>query len=63
MKGKEARGTFVTVPGVFYKGSTGLCWQEGDPELLAVASATFLRLKLAFGFTPWLVRTIWSTVA
>jgi hypothetical protein len=34
LKGKESRGTFGTVSGVFYKGSTGLCWQEGDSELI-----------------------------
>lgn len=35
LKGAEARGTFGTVPGIFYKGYTGLIWEEGDPELRA----------------------------
>lgn len=54
LKSEEARGTFQTVPGVFYKGSTGLCWQEGDPELIdRLGNIGALMKYLPTIKTPW----------
>lgn len=54
LKGQESRGTFGTVSGVFYKGSTGLCWEEGDPELIdRIGNIGALMKYVPTVKTPW----------
>jgi len=54
LKGEEAKGTFGTVPGFFYKGATGLCWQEGDPEFIdRIGNIGALMKYVPTVKTPW----------
>jgi hypothetical protein len=54
LKGEEAIGAFRTAPGVFYRGSTGLCWLEGDSELTdRIGSIEWLMEYVPTVKTPW----------